>query len=185
VHEPEAEYESEAVQQSEAVSEPALEPEPEVEPPVEPELEAALEPAPEPEPLTEPEPEPALPPAAVWTDYGRHTDGRHTDGREDVASERAVDDSAAEDTSGYDSSAEDTARVAETSTEQSVEHVVMLATAAGYRIVIADGAQPTPTVEVDGVIYDVSGRMSSPFPGDTRTAFFASRSDSAATAASY
>ena len=29
----------------------------------------------------------------------------------------------------------------------------MLSTAAGYRIVTGDGAEPTPTVEVDGVVY--------------------------------
>ena len=72
----------------------------------------------------------------------------------------------------------DLARVDETSTDQTVEHVLMLSTAAGYRIVIGDGVQPTPTVEVDGAVYEVSGRMSSPFPGDLRTAFFASRTDS-------
>ena len=68
-----------------------------------------------------------------------------------------------------DSAEQEPARADETSTDQTVEHVLMLSTAAGYRIVIGDGAQPTPTVEVDGVVYQVSGRMASPFPGDTRT----------------
>ncbi len=163
-----------------AQSVPAAEPEPE--PAVEPELEAALEPVPDPEPAAEPEPEPVLPPAAVWTDHSEPEDAApEPAGTEDRALEHSVvDDSAVED-----SAEQEPARADETSTDQTVQHVLMLATAAGYRIVIGDGVQPTPTVEVEGFVYEVSGRMASPFPGDTRTAFFATRSDSAVAPAAF
>ena len=183
--EPEAAYEPAAAYEPTGAEEPALESEFEREPAVDPELEAALEPAPDPEPAGEPEPEPALPPAAVWTDYGRQDPAPELDRTADIAVDNsAVEDSAVEEPSpeiaGYDNAEHNSARVEETSTHQTVEHVLMLSTAAGYRIVIGNGAEPTPTVELDGVVFQVSGRMSSPFPGDTRTAFFATRSDSAA-----
>jgi len=149
---------------------------------VEPELETALEPVPDPEPAAEPEPEPVLPPAAVWSDGSEPEDaGAELAGTEDSARE----DTAVEDTAVQNTAEQEPARADETSTDETVEHVLMLATAAGYRIVIGDGAQPTPTVEVDGFVYEVSGRMASPFPGDTRTAFFATRSDSAVAPAAF
>jgi hypothetical protein len=161
----------------EAMVEP--EAEPGAEPGAEPEPAAALEPAPEPEPDAEPEPEPDLLPAAGW-EPERYV-------HEEAAVEPEVDgDNAPENSAVADTAVESPAESAfavaavdQTSTDETVEHVLMLATVAGYRIVIGDGAQPTPTLEVDGVVFQVSGRMSSPFPGDTRTAFFATRSDSA------
>jgi hypothetical protein len=171
----------------EPAAEPAAEPEAEPEP-------AALEPAPEPEPDAEPEPEPDLLPAAGWEpERYVHEEAAvepEVDG-DNAAENSAAENSAVEDTAVEDTAVEDTAvespaepafavaAVDQTSTDETVEHVLMLATVAGYRIVIGDGAQPTPTLEVDGVVFQVSGRMSSPFPGDTRTAFFATRSDSA------
>ena len=183
--EPEAAYEPAVAE------EPALETEFEREPTVDAELEAALEPVPEPEPAAEPEPEPepALPPAAVWTDYGRRDPAPEFEGPAAGAAEHGAGDDGAGDDGAVEEPApaiaesenpeRNSARVEETSTHQTVEHVLMLSTAAGYRIVIGSGAEPTPTVEVDGVVFQVSGRMSSPFPGDTRTAFFATRSESA------
>ena len=171
--------EPEAAYETAVAGEPVLETEFEREPEVEPELEAALEPAPDPEPAGEPEPEPALPPAAVWTDYGRQDPAPEHEGPADSADDSAVEEPSPE-LAADDNPEHNSTRVEETSTHQTVEHVLMLSTAAGYRIVIGNGAEPTPTVEVDGVVFQVSGRMSSPFPGDTRTAFFATRSDSAA-----
>jgi outer membrane biosynthesis protein TonB len=159
-----------------AYPEPAHEPEPE--PAVEPELETELEPLPEPEPATEPEPEPDLLPAAeaTPTDYAVEEPAPEHD---EIVEDTAVEDSVAEEPA---EPAFDFGRVDETGADQTVEHVLMLSTSAGYRIVIGDGAQPTPTIEVDGVVFQVAGRMGSPFPGDTRTAYFASRSDSAVAA---
>ena len=100
--------------------------------------------------------------------------------------ESAVDEPAepAFDFVGINESGVEQSRIEEPSVEEStaaqtVEHVLMLSTAAGYRILIGDGAQPTPSIEVDGIVFEVSGRMSSPFPGDTRTAYFATRTTSA------
>ncbi|MGZ4410827.1 MAG: hypothetical protein ACXVY8_01710 [Gaiellaceae bacterium] len=153
-------------------TEPAWAPEPEAaydeaepEPAIEPELEAELEPVPEPTPEPEPEPEPDLLPAAESTP-------------EEPARPAFGFDGAVE-TGDRETELVETGLV-ENAARQTVEHVLMLSTAAGYRIVIGDGARPAPAVEVDGVVFHVSGRMSSPFPGDTRTAFFATRSESAA-----
>ena len=53
------------------------------------------------------------------------------------------------------------------------EHILMLSTTAGYRLVTGQGAEPEPNIEIDGIVYLVGQRVSSPFPGDERPAFVA------------
>jgi hypothetical protein len=57
--------------------------------------------------------------------------------------------------------------------EQAAEHVLLLSSATGYRLVTGDGAEPEPSVEIDGTVYLVGQRVRSPFPGDERPAYVA------------
>jgi hypothetical protein len=54
----------------------------------------------------------------------------------------------------------------------------MLTTPAGYRLLIGDGTEPEAGFEIDGVVYDISHRIASPFPGDDRPAFVAAEAGS-------
>jgi hypothetical protein len=173
----------------------------------EPSLEVEAEPEPEPAPGVElePEPEPDLLPAAEHTP---DRPLEETGSAERALENAAFEDTAPDDSAPYEAASEDTAfedtdfedtvfedtvfrdTVFEETTlepdlghdepvvERETEHVLMLSTAAGYRIVIGDGAEPSTTIEVDGIVFAVTGRMGSPFPGDTRTAWFATRTDS-------
>ena len=57
--------------------------------------------------------------------------------------------------------------------EPAAEHVLLLSTATGYRLVTGEGAEPEPRVEIDGTVYLVGQRVRSPFPGDERPAYVA------------
>ena len=129
-------------------------PEPAWEPEPEPELEAepVAEVELEPEPEVEPE-EPELPPAASTEPF--------------IAQPFIAQPSIAQPS------------IAQPAFTQVTEHIVMVPTTAGYRIITGGGAEAEPTLEVDGIVFDIAGRMASPFPGDTRTAYFATRSEAA------
>ena len=49
----------------------------------------------------------------------------------------------------------------------------MLSTAAGYRLVTGDGAEPEPSVEVDGVVYHVARPHELAVPRRRRPAYVA------------
>jgi hypothetical protein len=117
------------------------------------EAEAVLDVEPEPEPENDPEPEPELLPAA-------EAEPEPLPAAE--VEPKPLDEPAPEPVA--------------------LEHVLMLSTAAGYRIVVAAGAEPGTSVELDGVRFEVTGRMASPFPGDTRAAYIAAPADVAAAA---
>jgi hypothetical protein len=144
--------------------EPVRAPEPEPVPEPEPALEHEPEPEPDEEPELEPEPEPDLLPAA--THPNNHA----------LPLETAVPAETAEPVQHREDFAEPAPELVP---ERPPEHVLMLSTTAGYRILIGAGAEPASSVDVDGVVFQVAGRMSSPFPGDSRTAYFATAASAA------
>jgi hypothetical protein len=140
---------------------------------------------PDPQPELEPEPAPELPPAA---DAEPADEYRHEDEYEEPspaveqAYEAVVDETVVDEPVLEEPAAEPEAeaeaepepeREPEPEPEASLEHVLMLTTSAGYRLVTGDGAEPEPSVEIDGTTYLVGQRVRSPFPGDERPAYVA------------
>jgi hypothetical protein len=134
---------------------------------------------PEPQPELEPEPAPELPPVADAEPVDEY---RHEDEYEEPspaveqAYETVADETVVEEPVPEAPAAE---AVPEPEAEQEpepeapLEHVLMLTTAAGYRLVTGDGADPESSVEIDGTTYLVGQRVRSPFPGDERPAYVA------------
>ena len=171
-----------AHRQPEPEPEPERDPQPapDAEQVLEPVIEPGFDPAVEPEPEDEPEPEPDLLPAAGPSVELPPVEQPSFErpGFEQPRFDRQELDHVVVETAPEATFAPTSEPTPEPVFEPAAEHVLMLSTAAGYRILIGDGAEPGSSIDVDGVVFRVAGRMSSPFPGDTRTAFFATRSDS-------
>jgi hypothetical protein len=172
-----------------------VEPLPDFEPEPEPEPEPELPPAAEAEPEPEPEPEPVD--EYRHEDEYEHEEPEPTHERayevaveeavveEPVVEEPALEEPVVEEPEpepAYEEPVSEEPIYEEPVTEgppepavleSSAEHVLMLSTTAGYRLVTGEGAEPEAIVEIDGVVYLVGQRVGSPFPGDERPAYVA------------